>query len=132
WALLAGTGLGLMSATKETFVITVAAAALALGLNQLWNRLLDATGAPVLAPRLNFWHLAAGLFVSLVVALTLFTSFFANPSGLLDSIRTYAPWLSRASGDSPHIHPWTFYFHRLLWFHAAKGPFWTEALVLVL
>src|SRR6266404_1408186 len=66
WALLAGAGLGLMHATKETFLITVAAAALALGLNQLWNRLLDATGAPVLAPRLNFWHLAAGLFVSLV------------------------------------------------------------------
>jgi uncharacterized protein (TIGR03663 family) len=132
WALLAGTGLGLMSATKETFVITVAAAALALGLNQLWNRLLDATGAPVLAPRLNFWHLAAALCISLVVAMALFTSFFANPSGLLDSIRTYAPWLSRAGGDSPHIHPWSFYFHRLLWFHAAKGPVWTEGLVLVL
>ena len=45
WALLAGAGVGLMDATKETFVITLAAAALALGLNHLWNRWLDAAAA---------------------------------------------------------------------------------------
>ena len=32
WALLAGAGVGLMHATKETFLITLVAAALALGL----------------------------------------------------------------------------------------------------
>src|SRR5437763_9835516 len=52
WALLAGAGVGLMNATKETFVITLVAAGLALGLNQLWNRWLDASGEPVKAPRL--------------------------------------------------------------------------------
>ena len=46
WALLAGAGVGLMHATKETFVITLVAAALALGLNQLWNRWLDAAAPP--------------------------------------------------------------------------------------
>src|ERR1044071_7295927 len=34
WVLLAGAALGLMDATKETFVITLAAAAIALALNQ--------------------------------------------------------------------------------------------------
>ena len=132
WALLAGAGVGLMHATKETFVITLAAAALALGLNQLWNRWLDATAPPAKAPRLKLTHLAAAFAVWLGVALILFSSFLSNASGPLDSVRTYLPWLQRAEGASPHIHPWSFYLHRLLFFHAAKGPVWSEALILAL
>ena len=132
WALLAGAGLGLMQATKETFVITLAAAALALALNRAWHRWLDASGLPVKAPPLNFLHLAAALAVWLAVALVLFSSFFTNPEGPRDSIRTYASWLGRAGGASPHIYPWTFYFHRLFWFHAHKGPVWSEAMIGVL
>ncbi|HYG35231.1 MAG TPA: flippase activity-associated protein Agl23 [Clostridia bacterium] len=132
WILLAGAGLGLMDATKETFVITLAAAGVAVVLNQAWNRFLDASGPPVKAPRLNYWHLAAGFGAWVIVAVLLFTSFFTNASGPLDSLRTYAPWINRAAGDSPHIHPWHFYLHRLLAFHPARGPFWTEALILFL
>jgi uncharacterized protein (TIGR03663 family) len=132
WILLAGVGLGLMAATKETFIITFVAAMIAVGLNQVWNRVLDASGLPLKAPRIPLWHAAASLAIALVVALVLFSSFFSNPSGPLDSIRTYAPWLNRAAGDSPHIHPWYFYLHRLLWFHTGPGPVWTEALILLL
>ena len=132
WALLAGAGVGLMHATKETFLITLAAAALALGLNQLWNRWLDATAPPARPPRLKLTHLAAAFAVWLGVALVLFSSFFTNAAGPLDSVRTYLPWLHRAGGASPHIHPWSFYLHRLLFFHVAKGPVWSEALILVL
>ena len=132
WSLLAGAGIGLMDATKETFVITLAAAGLALGLSHLWNRFLDASAAPALERRIKLWHLAAALGIWLVVAGVLFSSFFANAGGLVDSIRTYGPWLSRAEGASPHIHLWSFYLHRLLWFHVAKGPVWTEALLLCL
>jgi uncharacterized protein (TIGR03663 family) len=132
WVLLAGAALGLMASTKETFVITVFAAALALGLNQVWNQVLDASEAPTKAARVNVLHLAAALGISLVVALLLFSSFFTNLNGPLDSIRTYLPWVHRASGDSPHIHPWYFYLQRLLFFHVANGPVWTEATVLVL
>jgi uncharacterized protein (TIGR03663 family) len=129
WALLAGAALGLMHATKETFVITLFAAAVALVLNQVWNRYLDASGFPIKAPRLNPWHLVAAAGVWLLVAVALFSSFFSNRDGVLDSVRTYLPWLHRAGGESPHIHPWSFYLQRLLWFHAAKGPVWTEALI---
>ena len=132
WALLAGAGVGLMHATKETFLITLAAAALALGLNQLWNQRLDASSSPAKAPRLKLAHLAAAFVVWLGVALLLFSSFFTNAAGPLDSVRTYLPWLHRAGGASPHIHPWHFYLHRLLFFHIAKGPGWTEGLILVL
>ena len=132
WALVTGAGLGLMAATKETFVITLAAAALALALNQVWNRVLDASGAPVKAAPLNLGHMAAGLGVCAGVALLLFSSFLSNASGPLDAIRTYLPWIHRAAGESPHIHPWYFYLRRLLWFHVGPGPTWTEGLIFLL
>ena len=132
WALLAGAALGLMDATKETFVITLAAAALALALNRAWARWLDASVLPAKAPPLDFRHLAAALAVWLAIALVLFSSFFTNAQGPLDSIRTYAAWVGRAGGRSPHIYPWTFYFHRLLWFHAPRGPVSSEALIAAL
>jgi uncharacterized protein (TIGR03663 family) len=132
WALLAGAGVGLMHATKETFLITLAGATLALGLNQLWNRWLDATAPPEKAPCLKLTHLAASFAVWLGVALLLFSSFFTNAAGPPDSVRTYLPWLHRAEGASPHIHPWNFYLHRLLFFHVARGPVWSEALIFVL
>src|SRR2546421_3572576 len=132
WALLAGAGVGLMHATKETFIISLAAAALALGLNTFWNRWLDATIVPAKAPPLNWKHLAAAFGVWLAVAFILFSSFFTNAAGPLDSLRTYMPWLHRAGGDSPHIQPWTFYLQRLFFFHVAKGPLWSEALILAL
>jgi uncharacterized protein (TIGR03663 family) len=132
WILLAGAAIGLMDATKETFVITLVAAGLALALNQVWNRFLDASGAPLRALRVHTGHLALGCVAWLVVAAVLFSSFFTNASGPIDSLRSYGPWIQRAEGASPHIHPWYFYLQRLLYFHVGKGPVWTEALVLLL
>ena len=132
WMLLAGAGLGLMASTKETFVITLAAAAIAVLINQAWNRQLDASGPPGNAPVLNIWHIVAGLATGGVVALLLFSSFFTNASGPIDAIRTYLPWAHRAAGQSPHVHPWYFYLHRLLFFQVGAGPLWTEALIFFL
>ena len=132
WALLAGLGLGLMHATKETFVLALGAAGLSLLLNWAWTRLLDAGDRTSRRPRLQFWPAAAGLGVWLLTAGVLFSSFFSNPAGLWDSARTYHTWLSRAAGESPHTHSWTFYLHRLIWFHPAPGPVWSEAFVLLL
>ncbi len=132
WILLAGAAIGLMDATKETFVITLAAAGLALGLNQVWNRLLDASGEPLKGRRVNFRHLALALGMWLVIATVLFSSFFTNAVGPIDSLRSYGPWIQRAGGDSPHIHSWYFYLQRLLFFHAGMGPVWTETLLLAL
>ncbi len=132
WALLAGFGVGLMYATKETFVITIAAAALALLFNHIWNRWLDASGLPIRAAPLNWIHLAAAICICLATAFVLFSSFFTNFSGPIDSIRTFLPWVKRAGGESVHIHPWHFYFHRLFWFEVSKGPFWSEGFVFIL
>jgi uncharacterized protein (TIGR03663 family) len=132
WALLSGAGVGFMWATKETFIITLAAAGIALAVNHFWNRTLDASGLPINAPRLNTFHLAATLGICLLVWLLMFSSFFTNAAGLSDSFRTYTSWFNRAAGDSSHIHPWHFYFDRLLFFHVPKGPIWSEGLIFLL
>lgn len=132
WIILAGCAVGLMDATKETFIITLLAAALALGTNQAWNRWVDASGRPDRAARTTWWHFGVGLAAWVAVAIVLFSSFFTNPAGPLDSIKSYEPWLNRAAGDSPHIHPWYFYFERLLWFQLPKGPVFTESLLALL
>jgi len=132
WAILCGASVGLMYATKETFVITLAACGLALGLNQVWNRKLDASGTPTCAPRLNLRHLLAGVGAAVMVWALLFSSFFTNPTGLTDSVATYSHWIGRAGTTSSHVHESSFYLHRLLFFHVGNGPIWSEALIFLL
>ena len=129
-----------MHATKETFVLTLAAAAGALVLNAFWSRRLEpapqqpAAGSnpPPRPPGVKARHLAAALAVWLVVVCVLFTSFFSNSAGAMDSLRTYEPWIHRAAGESPHLHPWHYYLARLVWFHPHRGPVFSEALILAL
>ncbi len=139
WAVVAGLGVGLMWATKETFVITLAAMAVAWvatwfsirgTLEFTLQRVPDAGQAKAWARTLR--HAALALLAALLVWLVLFSSFFTNWHGLADSVLTYLPWLKRAGGASPHIHPWNFYLERLAWFHPAKSPVWSEGLILVL
>lgn len=125
WAALTGAGLGLMIATKETFVISFAAMAMA-GAVTGWRLKTRAKHL------WNIQHIALGAGVAIALWLLFFTSFFTNFGGLVDSVRTYLPWLKRAGGESPHIHPWHFYLQRLIWFHPVKGPAWSEGLIVAL
>jgi len=103
WALLAGASLGLMHATKETCVIALAAMAPALAAATLYGRWLDSPRRPF---RLEFKpaHGLAALGVAVMISVTLFSSFFANMQGPVDSVRTYLPWLNRAGvGASPSL-----------------------------
>jgi len=141
WAVVCGAALGLMYATKETSPIPVACAAGAVvisaaalgappetrGLVSRWCWALKAARR-----RWNGWHFGLGAVAALVAAGLFLTSFLSNPGGLADSLRSYLPWAGRAAGASPHIHPWYFYFERVLWFHRGRGPVWSEGLVAVL
>jgi uncharacterized protein (TIGR03663 family) len=131
WAAVAGAGLGLMFATKETFVISVAAMGLA-GIVTVWWTMPPPRRMQHLLGLWNWKHAALALGAAFAVWLLLFSSFFTHFSGLPDSARTYLPWLKRAGGHSPHIHPWSFYLQRLAWFHPVKGPAWSEGLILLL
>ena len=131
WAVLTGAGVGLMFATKETFVLTLAAMGLA-GIATAWWTMPKRTRLQSLLALWNWKHAALALGAAFIVWLLLFSSFFTHFGGLADSVRTYLPWLKRAGGHSPHIHPWSFYLQRLAWFHPAKSPVWSEGLILAL
>jgi uncharacterized protein (TIGR03663 family) len=120
WACACGLGLGLMAATKETFVFALVAMGLAI-----------CSVRPKFFPldRVILRHAAIGVLIALAVAALFFTSFFTNRAGLLDAARAYLPWLHRAGGASPHIHPWYFYLQRLFFFHEHGGWIWSEGVI---
>ncbi len=130
WCLAAGVAAGLMQATKETAVLSFAAAGAAT-VSVVMLRRWRAEDSPLPHP-IPWWHLAAALAIALVTAMTLFTSFGAHPRGILDAVLTYLPWIGRAGGASPHIWPWHFYLHRLAWWQVADGPRFSEGLILLL
>jgi len=131
WCLAAGAGLGLMQATKETAAIVYLAMAGALGLTWLAARLGRKQPKP---PRtaIPIWHLALAGATALSVAVVFYSSFFTNAAGPLDAVRTYLPWLQRAGGESPHVHPWFYYLRILTFWRVDNGPLWSEGLVLLL
>ena len=129
WAILAGVGFGLTYATKETFVFSVIAAAGAIVVNCWWARKM---GERRIERKVPVAHGVAAVVACIVVGVVLFSSFFTNWNGVLDSVWTYSHWFKRAAGASDHIHKWNFYFERLLWFQRSRGPVWTEGLIAVL
>ncbi|OHB77116.1 MAG: hypothetical protein A2W31_14240 [Planctomycetes bacterium RBG_16_64_10] len=129
WCLAAGASAGMMQATKETSVLIFAALAMAGAVMAIGNRGRPAACAGSLR-RTPRWHLAAGLLAAVLVAVLLLSSFLTNARGPLDGLRTYRPWLGRAGGQSPHVHPWYFYLHMLACWRRADGPWWSEGLVL--
>jgi hypothetical protein len=89
-------------------------------------------GAPGLPSRWKWAHLVTALAAAAVTGLLFFSSFFTNAAGPLDALRAYLPWFRRAGGATEHVHPWTFYFQRLLFFHVHGGPFWSEGFIVAL
>jgi predicted membrane-bound mannosyltransferase len=139
WALLCGACIGLMHATKETCVIAYAALAVALLVARLTGAgREDRLSGQVIARAsrvLFLLHVLCGLGAAVVVSVVLFSSFFANPTGPLDSLRFIATYLGRAGGQGSsglHEHPWYFYLRILTFYRDAPGPWWSEGLILLL
>ncbi len=130
WALLTGLFLGLMHATKETCMIAFGSMLLALLAVLLMRSGKGSHVNAVKAIRLS--HLIAGLAAGAIVSALFYSSFLSNPGGVLDSVRTYAAYFSRADGSTLHIHPWYYYLKMLIYFRYGDGPTWTEALIVVL
>jgi uncharacterized protein (TIGR03663 family) len=127
WALVAGAALGLMHATKETCIIAYGSMLAALVLCLLWGRRDAATGK--IGRALDVKHLVSAAVLAWAVSVVLFSSFFANLSGPLDSLRTYIGYLNRGAGASVHVYPWHYYLKMLIYTKFGPGPWWSEGLI---
>lgn len=131
WAAMCGAGVGLMYATKETFVFQVAAAAAGAAV-VLWRERQRGEGALTQRPWWNRRHWGLAAAAGVLAAGLFFSSFFSHPRGVLDAVLTYEHWISRAGGASPLVKPWNYYWEHLFWFHPPKSAVWTEGGILLL
>ncbi len=105
WTIVCGLSLGLMFATKETAIITYAAL--------FGSAVLCAMTSRKVKVPLTSLLLAAGCAV--VIAFVLFSSFFTNLTGPLESIIAFKGYFARGAGvNTDHVHPWTFYLSMLI------------------
>ena len=134
WAILAGIFLGLMNATKETCIIAYGSIMLALVLTLLMSGRQNGSVLNTLKA-IKPCHLIAALVAAAVVSVLFFSSFLSNPTGILDSVRTYTTYFDRAGQSQLHIHPWYFYLKMLLYYKYGPGPFWSfwsEGMIVIL
>jgi uncharacterized protein (TIGR03663 family) len=117
WMLLAGAFLGLMHATKETFVFSLATGGLAAGW-MMWRNKLRLSVHP--------GHVAAGFVSFLLVSCAFYSSFGTHLQGIVDSVTTYGIWMQRAGGQSVHIHPWYYYLDLVTWIEFFEPLTWNE------
>ena len=130
WVSLAGVCLGLMHATKETFVIALGSmgAALLVMLCARWRAGQWVGDLKRVRPA----HGAVMLLAAAAVSLTFFSSFFSNAKGITDSVLTYSTYLDRAGQTGLHEHPWHYYLGLLAFYQFADGPVFSEWIILVL
>ncbi|MFP4502309.1 MAG: flippase activity-associated protein Agl23 [Candidatus Hydrogenedentota bacterium] len=140
-AALTGACLGLTFATKETCVLIFLAMALAIaGTVGIACLRKNGDGTKRVPKRVDYPHfsairVAAFLLAGLIVSVVLFSSFFTHWQGVLDSIRAFTTYLTRAEGEGSagiHDHPWHYYLSLLTYTYRAAGQRYTEALPLVL
>lgn len=138
WAVLCGASLGMMHSSKETCVISYFGVGVAFLLTPLWARIHDEEHPLNRVFRRGEsedlrWHLGrhivafivSGLFVSMLM----FSSFFTNPRGIIDSVLSYIVYVQRAVEAGIHHHPPWFYLQLLVYPRRAAGPTWSEGLI---
>jgi len=136
WAVLGGLSVGLMHATKETWVIAAFAMAGGVAMAAMWARLVDGAQGQSAAVRLPAKRaLLLAVAVAAAVAFVFYSSFFTHWEGPWDSIRAFGLYMSRRPGL--HDHPWDWYLGQLVGWtsfppYARHDPVCSELLILVL
>ncbi len=130
-ALMLGLFTGLMVATKETWIIAAGSIVGAWVLTVMVGKKRPFGVKEFFKPTLS-WKFVVSAGVAMVTAVSLFSSFFQNPKGILDSILTYEVYFNRADGVQIHEHPWNYYLSLLSFYQFDKGPVFTEGLILAL
>jgi len=131
WIAMAGISAGLMGATKETFIIAIAAIMLSatvtfFSVNKKGFRFKE------LCSYFRVVDILLFLFSAAVVWVVFFSSFFTNAQGIIDSFATFATYFNRAHANTDHLHPWYYYLKLLLYSKLSTGPLWTEMFVVLM
>jgi uncharacterized protein (TIGR03663 family) len=139
WVLLAGAAVGLMHATKETAVIGLGCMAAALGVTLIWgwkasvSEGIEGSRDQGIKRGTVVWgDLAVGALLAVLVSVLFYSAFFRHWHGPLDSLLSFATYFDRAGGHGLHDHPWYYYLRMLGFTHLARGPSWSEGLILAL
>lgn len=128
WAAAIGLFCGMMYATKETSIIIFGALLAALVFSPLSLRATSRTEKK--HGRLTFSHLLVFLAAAVLVFSLLYSSFFRNARGILDSMLAFLNYFDRAGEPGFHSHPWYYYLKILSFSRSGTGPIWSEALIL--
>ncbi|HZS25643.1 MAG TPA: flippase activity-associated protein Agl23 [Candidatus Angelobacter sp.] len=127
YLMLASASAAMLYATKETWIITVAVWLIAIPCTAIWMRLLNRTELPDKRRRkaergidkknTRRQFMQAGiLFV--VIGVLLYSSFFTNPKGILDSVLTFTYW-TKTGEHGIYNREWSTY---LQWLWQEEGP----------
>ena len=122
-AVFIGICLGLMMATKETWIIFFTAMVLSL--------VIVVKVKPILK-LLNIRYLICIILGAIFIFIVFYSAFFTNLQGILDAITTYKNYLSRAGNAEIHFHPWYYYLKLLLFFKNGSSPMWSEGILIIL
>ena len=122
-AILCGAFLGLMIATKETWIIFLLAMIIAL---------LGTFKPQTIVKSINLLHLLSMLGSAALICILFYSSFFQNLQGIPDALISYKEYFLRASGNQIHHHPWYYYLALLVYFKNGSFPFWSEGIIIVL
>ncbi len=144
WIVAAGASVGMMHATKETWILSAAAALAAAGLTWCWSRLRDTErGAGSgergvrfrtpcsLLPAPSF-HLLVAVLTACLVAAAFFSMFGRHWAGPRESILAYANYFRRGSQPGEHSEPWYYYLQVFFADWPSKRIFWSEGLIALL
>ena len=129
-----GACIGMMHASKETFVIAlfamIMAAALTIGGRGTLSGLLGPNDRWINRRKRFLTPFCVVTGVAVGVSSLFHSSFLTHPQGVADSCATYFHYFVRASGEGSagqHAYPWYHYFKLLFWWQTGDGPLWTEA-----
>lgn len=129
WLVVAGFAVGMQHATKETFVLNVAAgfvgwAAARLLVGEFAPRQSGFAMGPARGRTARPW-LWAGL-AAVITSVALYSGFFKDWQAVKDSVLTYLNYLERSTG-SGHEKPWHYYLTLIFW--RKEGVVWSEAMI---
>ena len=135
---LASASAALLFATKETAIISVAVLLIAFGLTHVYRSVYAAAFLPRPAkvrrygPRQNAFSrfledfggwiplaitVAIALIIFVLLNILFYSSFFKNPDGIYDSVKTFRTWFN--TGQTAHVHPAYLYVQ---WLFSQESP----------